>query len=262
MTETINHTDHITIEPMKHSELPAVIDLLARALLDNPSTIGMLGTDPRRRLRASRALYSVLIADAAHPPLVARLAGRIVGAAAISPPETCFYRRTKARVRRIRVAGRDIYLEMPSLSWRQLADLLRMGWKGLERAATVGRSGAAHDLAVRHWHVELVGVEPDLQGQGIGSRLMDAVLQQADAAGEPAYLETDTPENVAFYRRRGFEITGEDQPLDVHVRYMERPVPSSVAVTIDGGCSSTSTPSHGSPSGEIPGSGRSPRTIS
>jgi GNAT superfamily N-acetyltransferase len=225
MTETAHAIEQITIEPMKNGELPAVIDLLARALLDNPSSVGMFGPDPGRRLRSTRALYSMLMADMAQPPLVAGLHGRIVGAAAVSPPETCFFYRAKARVRRIRIAGQDIYLELPVVPWRQLAGMLRIGWKGLGRAAIMGRSGTAHDPAGRHWHIELVGVEPDLQGQGIGRALMEAVLRQTDAAGEPAYLETDTPENVAFYRHRGFEVTGEARPLDVHMWYMERPAP-------------------------------------
>jgi hypothetical protein len=51
---------------------------------------------------------------------------------------------------------------------------------------------------------------------------MDAVLRQTDAAGEPAYLETDTPQNVAFYRRRGFEVIDRSEPLGVSTWYMAR----------------------------------------
>jgi hypothetical protein len=32
---------------------------------------------------------------------------------------------------------------------------------------------------------------------------------QADGAGVPCYLETGTDANIAFYRKRGFEIIGQ-----------------------------------------------------
>jgi GNAT superfamily N-acetyltransferase len=212
----------ITIGPMEGHEQRAVVDLLARALRDNPSTAGMFGPGPRRRLRGARAIYSLILANGEQPPLVARADGRIVGAAAVSPPGTCFYRRSQSHVHRIGVAGRDISIEMPAVPWSQLIGLLRVGWRSLERAGSFARSGMAQDPAAPHWHVELVGVEPDLQGRGIGAMLMEAVLRQSDAAGELAYLETDTPENVEFYRHRGFEVAGQDQPLGVPTWYMER----------------------------------------
>ena len=52
---------------------------------------------------------------------------------------------------------------------------------------------------------------------------MQAALRRADAAGEPACVDTDTPRNVEFYRRHGFEVTATDEPLGVQMWYMERP---------------------------------------
>jgi hypothetical protein len=45
---------------------------------------------------------------------------------------------------------------------------------------------------------------------------------RADADGLPAYLETDRSENVAFYRRSGFEISGRTEILGVCVWRMLR----------------------------------------
>ena len=58
-----------------------------------------------------------------------------------------------------------------------------------------------------HWRLEFFGVEPDLQGSGIGSRLLEPGHRRADAAGERAYLETFTTKNVAWYAKRGYEVT-------------------------------------------------------
>jgi ribosomal protein S18 acetylase RimI-like enzyme len=60
-----------------------------------------------------------------------------------------------------------------------------------------------------HWYLWVLGVDPAHQGQGIGSSLLRPVLAQADEDGVPCYLETQTEWNVAFYRRRGFEVLGE-----------------------------------------------------
>jgi hypothetical protein len=55
---------------------------------------------------------------------------------------------------------------------------------------------------------------------------MGAVLRHTDAAGEPAHLETDTPENVRFYGRLGFDVVAQEEPLGVMTWYMTRPAAS------------------------------------
>jgi hypothetical protein len=52
------------------------------------------------------------------------------------------------------------------------------------------------------------------------------VLRHTDAAGEPAHLETDTPENVRFYGRLGFDVVAQEEPLGVMTWYMTRPAAS------------------------------------
>ena len=61
-----------------------------------------------------------------------------------------------------------------------------------------------------HWHLWALGVEPNVQGQGIGGRLLEPVLKVADEGGMPCYLETQTERNVSFYRKRGFETVCEE----------------------------------------------------
>lgn len=61
-----------------------------------------------------------------------------------------------------------------------------------------------------HWYVMVVGVAPAFQGQGLGHALLQPMLDRADAAGEPCYLETTQPKNVTFYQRLGFRVLRED----------------------------------------------------
>lgn len=60
-----------------------------------------------------------------------------------------------------------------------------------------------------HLYLSVIGVEPSRQGAGLGSRLLTPGLELCDREGVPAYLETATERNVAFYERHGFRVTGE-----------------------------------------------------
>ncbi len=60
-----------------------------------------------------------------------------------------------------------------------------------------------------HLYLSVLGVDPGRQGSGVGSLLMQPGLELCDREGVPAYLETATERNVAFYSRHGFRVTGE-----------------------------------------------------
>jgi GNAT superfamily N-acetyltransferase len=62
----------------------------------------------------------------------------------------------------------------------------------------------------KHWYLWLLGVDPDQQEQGIGSALMEPALSAADRDGFPCYLETQTEENVEYYRGHGFEVAHQE----------------------------------------------------
>jgi ribosomal protein S18 acetylase RimI-like enzyme len=55
-----------------------------------------------------------------------------------------------------------------------------------------------------HWYLLIVGVDPELQGRGLGSALVAEGLARADEANAPCYLETSEERNLAFYERHGF----------------------------------------------------------
>jgi ribosomal protein S18 acetylase RimI-like enzyme len=60
-----------------------------------------------------------------------------------------------------------------------------------------------------HWYLGFLGVQPAVQGLGLGSALMQATLVGVDAAGEPAYLEATSADNRRLYERHGFEVVRE-----------------------------------------------------
>ena len=62
-----------------------------------------------------------------------------------------------------------------------------------------------------HWYLPWLGVDPSVQGQGLGSRLLRHCLRFVDETKQPAYLETPNPRTIPFYERHGFEVTGATQ---------------------------------------------------
>lgn len=65
-----------------------------------------------------------------------------------------------------------------------------------------------YQLQEAHWYLPLMGIEPNQQGKGYGSALMQHVLVQCDRDRTPAYLEASKPANIRFYERHGFERLG------------------------------------------------------
>lgn len=61
-----------------------------------------------------------------------------------------------------------------------------------------------------HQYIILLGVDPNKQGQGYGSKLMLPVLKIAEEKGQACYLETHGENNVAFYSKLGFKVVSED----------------------------------------------------
>ncbi|MBD0669497.1 GNAT family N-acetyltransferase [Streptomyces sp. CBMA156] len=59
------------------------------------------------------------------------------------------------------------------------------------------------------WFLDTVAVDPEAQGRGLGRAVLAPGIEAAALAGYPAFLETSTERNVAFYRRLGFEVTAE-----------------------------------------------------
>jgi ribosomal protein S18 acetylase RimI-like enzyme len=57
-----------------------------------------------------------------------------------------------------------------------------------------------------HWYLLAVGVDPELQGRGLGTALVQEGLARADQATLPVYLETSDERNVAYYERHGFAV--------------------------------------------------------
>ena len=72
----------------------------------------------------------------------------------------------------------------------------------------LGAVERAH-LREPHYYLFAIGTDPAQQGRGVGAALMAPMLARCDAERMPAYLESSNPANLTFYRRHGFDATGE-----------------------------------------------------
>ncbi len=82
----------------------------------------------------------------------------------------------------------------------------------LPRAARIGAAMEwSHMRRLRepHYYVRDIGVQPEMQGRGLGSTLMGPTLEQCDREGLPAYIEASSVRSAALYERLGFEHIGE-----------------------------------------------------
>lgn len=134
--------------------------------------------------------------------ICAELDGEIVGLTGVAEPGTC-QPTTTQRVRLLpAVAGFGPRTAARVLAWTS-------AWARL-------------DPAEPHVHLGPLAVDVTLQGRGIGSRIMAEHCRRLDVAHAVGYLETDKAENVAFYRKFGYEVIAEQPVLDVPNWFMRR----------------------------------------
>ncbi|MFG2435308.1 GNAT family N-acetyltransferase [Streptomyces sp. NPDC048508] len=78
-----------------------------------------------------------------------------------------------------------------------------------ERVELIGRLTAdVHPSGRAHTYLWMIAVSPERQGEGLGSALMEPVLDRCDREGLAAYLEASNARSRALYERLGFVVTG------------------------------------------------------
>ncbi len=192
----------LAVAELLKDEFPAVAALLGRAYRDNPLSIALLGEETERRQNAVERIHSIRIAALDCAPLGARSNGAVVGVCAYEPPDP----RPMA----------------PGLQHEMLTALDEVGEGVLARAQHMLAEFVKHRPAEPHWRLGPVAVSPDLQGSGIGSRMVSEFCARMDAIGAVSHLETDQSRNVRLYERFGFRVENEAQVLDVPMWFMTR----------------------------------------
>ncbi|HYO00798.1 MAG TPA: GNAT family N-acetyltransferase [Mycobacterium sp.] len=185
----------VLARPATRADVGALSSTLGRAFYDDPVMCWMLPDADRRR----RKLHKLFSALTRHHHLsqggvevVPDDSGGIGSAALWDPPG-------KWRQNR----GEELRA-MPGL-------LLAFG-RSLQRGLVLEEMMKKAHPEEPHWYLAIIGSDTDVRGKGYGQALMSSRLDRCDAEHAPAYLESSNPDNVPYYQRFGFEITGEITP--------------------------------------------------
>jgi ribosomal protein S18 acetylase RimI-like enzyme len=195
----------VSIAPLADSQLPPMVDVLARAFRSNPLTRAVIRSDdPDRCFRSNRHSMRTLLPTARlhGQVLAATLDGEVAGGLVASPP------------------GR-FPLPPPPLMDR-LRFLMRQGWSIAKRWEVVFETLDSFHPVQPHWYLGVLGVDCFAQRRGVGTALLSRWLAGVDRDGMPAYLETESEGNLRFYERAGFSLDGEISILGVRVWRMKR----------------------------------------
>ena len=172
--------------------------LCARAFYDDPFFSYLL-TDDRHRLRALHLIHRALLlqlGDGGHIVTVVDSNDQIQGIAAWLTT--------------------DHYPQSVRTQLAQLPGMLR-AFARTPRSFLRGQT-CLTALAKVHphdaqWYLCLLATDPPAQRRGVGTLLMNEGLEHVDREGVGSYLETQKPENLAYYRRFGYELRDTLTPL-------------------------------------------------
>jgi ribosomal protein S18 acetylase RimI-like enzyme len=179
--------------PLQPADLDRAAHVLTRAFHDDPGVVWLLPNEGQRR----RLLYwnhKKFLQYGLQAGRVFTTPGAVEGIATWLPPER------------------------PMMSFM---DALRLGLLALPFKATplqfvrfvammnLFEKMHKQDAPKRHWYLNVLGVDPERQGQGVGGRLIAPILEQADKDRLPSYVETGKEINVTFYQKHGFEVLKE-----------------------------------------------------
>lgn len=173
------------------SDIGELAATMSRAFYDDPVMEWIL-PDAGRRLRQLGRMFTAMTRHhhLAHGGVEVASDGPAIGAAALWDPP-------------------NRWLETRRAEWAMVPTFLRVFGLRTAQARGVQEVMKRAHPEEPHWYLAAIGSDPSVRGQGFGQALMRSRLDRCDAEHCPAYLESSKPENVPYYQRFGFSVTGE-----------------------------------------------------
>lgn len=197
----------LSVETLIEADVPAAADVLASAFRDNPAMVALFaGRSEAERLRALRPCMAGFVASVLR-----------YGTAEGIKDDGCLVA--------VSLSFGPRKFPPPFLATIiQAPGPLRAGPATALRFVRVDREMHKRHPRYPHWYLWFVGVEPERQGQGLGSRLLQSLSETAEADNVPCYLEADLASNVKLYERHGYRVQAEETlpPLGVRFWFMKR----------------------------------------
>ena len=169
-------------------DVPQLALALARAFDGDPPMRWFL-PDDGRRVELARLMFDVMLRRVHLARDACYTTDDVVGGALWVPPGR--WRLSVAQQLRI------------------LPSMLRVFGRGLSRAQRGLAVMDSRHPRKPHYYLDSLGVEPEWQGRGLGSALMQPILERCDRERMPAYLNAGSPRSRDLYLRHGFHVTEE-----------------------------------------------------
>jgi ribosomal protein S18 acetylase RimI-like enzyme len=183
-----------TLRALGREDVDAAAHVLGRAFADNPSWRAMFGflplaerEAPVRKMNRGFTLATLAQGDVTG----AFVDGTLAGVSLVLPPGRYPFR-----------LGAFRHMVTASLQWKTL--------RAIPHLLKVDAWQSRNHLKEPHYYLFVLGVEPRLQGRGVGGALLRKLDDACDRDRVAAYLETDKEENLAVYRRHGFEVVHQE----------------------------------------------------
>jgi ribosomal protein S18 acetylase RimI-like enzyme len=191
----------LCVEPLLGRHVGDGVSLLANAFLDNPATLAMLPYPAARRRTLLRRVMRGFVE-----------ATRRAGDASIA--------RADGRMGGVMLAFRPGSFPVHPLAFAWLAyGPVTAGPRALVKYMAADRMLRRMHPKAPHHYLFVLGVEPELQGRGLGSRLLHELCARADRESLPCYLETDKSSSVRLYQRHGFEVERDESEARLGARF-------------------------------------------
>ncbi len=197
----------VKIHPVTGATYLPSVQVLARSFVDDPVSIAVYP-----RFTDSRRVQALIVDFKAEVkicirrgyPVVAENERTVLGAEVIYPPG------------RFPLPIIDQWYLLLSSFWGN-------GFYNLKDWLNWLKDVDKHHPREPHYYLEYIGVDPAYQGKGIGSVILQHLVDKADADGVGCYLENANSRNTIFYQRFGFEITEQREVIGVPTWFMWRP---------------------------------------
>ncbi len=182
----------VAISPLSKEEIDRAADVMASAFAADPLGSYLL-PDTRNRLDVMRCFWREALRHSHPYGRTYTTTPEIWGIASWLPPGV----------------QRETFWSL----WLSILQTLhRVGWRGTYRLFALMEFTEmlrARHCPSPHWYLDGLAVTPESQGRGIGSLLLQPVLDLADRGKQACCLYTSTERAVRFYQRQGFVVCEE-----------------------------------------------------
>lgn len=161
-----------------------VVDILIRSFVDNKSVNYIIRQDEKREQRLKHLMeYSFDICNLFGDVFVS---DDKKGCALVVVPD-----RKKVTVKTILL---DVKMALSVIGLPNIK-------KAISRESTIKKIHPSVPI----YYLWFIGVEPSQQGQGIGSKLLNEIIQKGLSENRTICIETSTLKNVPWYEKHGFK---------------------------------------------------------